>query len=199
MEKHITVRRLNREDVEVMASWGKHSDLLFQHYNFPELTLSERGVWYRMKSSGKKRRCFAVLDEDNRVAGYLSMKRIKVFRKTSELGIVLDPDRVGQGYGTLALKAFLKMYFEEFRMNKLFLQVALFNERAIRAYRKSGFVVEKEMVLAFEEQEIDRDLLREAMMNDHQLFIENNRIYCRYYLMSIDKEAWFSPQQDANC
>lgn len=199
MEKRVTIRKLERGDVEAMAGWGRHRDPLFSHYNFPELSRSERGLWFRMKTAGFKRRCFAVLDEADQVIGYLSMKNISHFKRRSELGIVLDPGRIGQGYGPAALKAFLKLYFESMKMEKLVLKVARFNDRAFKAYQRCGFEIERELVEAFEEQDIDEAVVRRVMEEIPHIFLKGRQIQCRYLLMSITREQWFSPSEGKSC
>ncbi len=197
--KRIVIRELKRQDVEAMTRWGFHYDPLFLHYNFPRLSYGERSLWHHMKTSGIRKKCFAVVSQNEEVIGYISMKRINHFRRTSELGIVLDPAKLGEGYGYLAINSFLEVYFEEMKMEKLYLKAAKFNERAYRTYLKSGFAVEKEVVEVFEEQDIEEWLIREIMKINPYVFYDKGRIFCHYYLMSITKEAWFSPQKGENC
>jgi RimJ/RimL family protein N-acetyltransferase len=196
LKKHVTIKELERDDVESMAGWGTHDDPLFLHYNFPKISHGERGLWYHMKTSGIRKKCFAAINQENDVIGYISMKRINYFRRISQLGIVLDPARIGQGYGTIALKSFMEMYFGKMKMEKLCLKVAKFNERAFKTYLKSGFIIENEIVEVFEEQEIEEELIREIMKDNPYIFYENGQIFCQYYSMSISKESWFSPQKE---
>jgi len=199
VEKHIVIRELKRQDVEAMAMWGLHEDPLFLHYNFPRLSYGERSLWHHMKISGIRKKCFALVNQNGDVIGYISMKRINHFRRISELGIVIDPARIGQGYGSLALKNFLQMYFTEMKMEKLYLKAAKFNERAYKTYLKAGFEVEKEIIEAFEEQEIDEWSIRGIMKENPYVFLDWGQIFCHYYLMAISKETWFSPHKGENC
>ncbi|PLX33437.1 MAG: hypothetical protein C0604_03545 [Clostridiales bacterium] len=199
VEKHVAIRELKRQDVEAMARWGFHDDPLFLHYNFPRLTYGERSLWHYMKTSGLRKKCFAIAAQNEEVIGYISMKKINLIRRTSELGIVLDPAKLGEGYGSLALSGFLEMYFVKMKMEKLYLKAAKFNERAYRTYLKAGFVVEKEIVEAFEEQEIEEWRIREIMKKNPHVFLAKGRIFCSYYYMSISKETWFSPQKSEKC
>ena len=195
LKKYVAIKELERADVESMTRWGTHDEPLFLHYNFPKLSHRERSLWHYVKTSGIRKKCFAVINQENDVIGYISMKRINYFRRISELGIVLDPARIGEGYGTIALKSFMEMYFGKMKMEKLNLKVAKFNERAFRSYLKSGFIIEKETVELFEEQEIEEELIREIMKENPYVFYEDGQIFCQYYSMSIDKESWFSPQK----
>jgi RimJ/RimL family protein N-acetyltransferase len=53
-----------------------------------------------------------------------------------------EKDCWGQGYGTEATRLMLAHAFETLKLHRIGLSVFEFNERAIRAYRRIGFVVE---------------------------------------------------------
>ena len=53
-----------------------------------------------------------------------------------------EKDAWGKGYGTDATKLMLEHAFTRLGLHRVALSVFSFNERAIRAYRKAGFVVE---------------------------------------------------------
>jgi RimJ/RimL family protein N-acetyltransferase len=53
-----------------------------------------------------------------------------------------EKDAWGQGYGTEATELMLEHAFDRLRLHRVALSVFAFNERAIRSYRKVGFVVE---------------------------------------------------------
>ena len=53
-----------------------------------------------------------------------------------------EKDAWGLGYGSEATALMLEHAFERLGLHRVALSVFAFNERAIRAYRKAGFVVE---------------------------------------------------------
>ena len=53
-----------------------------------------------------------------------------------------EKDAWGQGFGTEATRLMLEHAFERLRLHRIGLSVFAFNERAIRSYRRAGFVVE---------------------------------------------------------
>ena len=71
---------------------------------------------------------FSQLDADNRSALY----HITIGEK----------DLWGRGYGTEATELMLRHGFQNLGLHRISLSVFAFNERAIRSYRKVGFVVE---------------------------------------------------------
>lgn len=53
-----------------------------------------------------------------------------------------EKDAWGQGYGSDATRLMLEHAFEHLNLHRVALSVFAFNERAIRAYRRAGFVAE---------------------------------------------------------
>jgi RimJ/RimL family protein N-acetyltransferase len=62
-------------------------------------------------------------------------------RATLAIGIV-DPAVLGRGYGTEAIRLLLAHAFGTLGLHRIGLRVVAYNDRAIRAYEKCGFVVE---------------------------------------------------------
>ena len=132
--ERIFIRPLRVEDVFNMRKWGVHKNPLLSDYNFPEM--SDRQI---LKTKSFFNKYFAILTKEDRLIGYMGIKEIKFLKKESTLGIVFDPDLLDSGYGTETLKYFLKEYFNQMNMKKMYLEVAEFNKRARRVYEKMGF------------------------------------------------------------
>ena len=148
----LSVKPLHPKDVLQMTQWGKHEDLRLLHYNFNYTSVHDCQRWYRSKNKMLRKYIFGIYTEDILV-GYITLKNINwIFRK-AEMGIVLNPSEVNKGYGTKAIKKYLRIVFDQYKMKKIILRVAAFNKRAKRAYEKVGFSVYKENYEIYEEQE----------------------------------------------
>jgi len=135
--KRIVINDFLLEDAFEMSKWGVHQSFLFGDYNFDNYDREDFRYWYKQKTV-RQNRYYSVY-EGKRLIGYFGIKNIsKVFKK-STLGIVLDPNLLGFGYGTEILSVFLPYYFNKFRMRKIDLEVADYNYRAISLYEKMGF------------------------------------------------------------
>lgn len=55
---------------------------------------------------------------------------------------ILDPNALGKGLGTEAIKAIAEFSFDSLGIHKLSMRVLAFNTRAIRAYERVGFIRE---------------------------------------------------------
>jgi len=192
------IRDLQRSDVDQMIDWEKHDNPLFFHYNFPYLTNHERDLWFKIKAREFNRRCYAIEDFNHKLIGYISLRDIKVFRRVSELGIVLDPGIVGEGYGSDAISTFLDYYFNKLKMKKLILRVAKFNSRALKCYEKCGFKIDKEMVDYFEDQDIDKDV-KKLILNKGDIIEIDGKLITKYYLMSITKKDYIIHKKRLKC
>src|SRR5690554_2754471 len=138
--RRIEISPLTMEDAKSMRGWGVHESVLFSDYNFPYEGDQEIKKWFKYKTFSIRNKYFGVHNEEGKLIGYLGIKDRKFFGKSSFLGIVFDPDHMNLGYGTESLRVFLEYYFEVMNMKTLFLEVAEFNERALKVYDKMGFV-----------------------------------------------------------
>jgi len=187
----IYIKKLERKHVDTMQEWGRHKDPLFYCYNFPYMNKSERDYWYKTKSFSLARRCFVIFNNYNQLVGYISLRDIKWFRKTSELGIVFDPDEIAKGYGTEGLKTFITYYFETLKMKALYLKVSVFNKRAQRCYEKCGFKSKGIVIDDFEDQSLP--IFKEDYFIPYRHFFKEERhtIKCQFINMVITKDMYY--------
>lgn len=88
---------------------------------------------------------FAIVLHDGRHIGNVSLHSIQWEEKVAELGIVLgEKDCWGKGYGPEALRLLLSYAFRDLGLRRVVLHVHRRNHRAIRAYKKVGFVESSE-------------------------------------------------------
>ncbi|MER3420569.1 MAG: N-acetyltransferase [Chloroflexota bacterium] len=87
-------------------------------------------------------RCvFAIEDLDGHHIGNVMYYNIDDRRNEAELGITIGDKRYwGQGYGTDAVKTFLRYIFTHTNLRRIYLNTLDWNVRAQRAFQKAGFV-----------------------------------------------------------
>jgi RimJ/RimL family protein N-acetyltransferase len=76
---------------------------------------------------------------DDRFIGAISLRGIEVQHGHGELGIFMDRDHQGHGWGSEAQRVLLDYAFGELRLERVSLTVSPSNARAIRSYEKVGF------------------------------------------------------------
>lgn len=160
MGEHIKLHNMRSYETKLTQGWGKHKDRLYADYDFPSLSMVELVEWLELKTS-KGRAIISISTINDRIIGYISLRNTNRFFKRGELGIVLNPDEINKGYGTEALKTFINWYFKKLKYKKLFLSVAMYNDRAYRVYRKLGFKSKYTFWERFENEEINPFLDKE--------------------------------------
>ena len=84
-----------------------------------------------------------VLKDGDRHIGNCGFNRIDFINRNAEFGILIaERDAWGKGYGPEAARLILKYGFEQFGLHRIWLWVFAFNQHAICAYEKAGFVQE---------------------------------------------------------
>lgn len=170
-----------------MRKWGYHDNPLLGDYNFPQMTDKEIRKWYRYKTAAWNNKYYGVINEENKLIGYMGIKGIKIIRRESTLGIVFDPNYLNKGYGTEALVTFLKYYFNEMKMKRMFLEVAEFNRRAHSVYKKVGFKNIAYYLDVFYDSNLN--LQNPYYLEEKSSFvITDKKIYNYIYKMKIDKK-----------
>ncbi len=137
--KKTTIRWFERADVDRRQQWPRHTDPLYSHNDPRPMPNRERDLWFLDRSVSGNYRMFAIDDLHGNMIGWITLRNINTEAGTSVLGIALDPTRMGMGYGTDALMAFLDYYFDIMGFKEMWLDVAAFNRRAMRSYEKCGF------------------------------------------------------------
>jgi diamine N-acetyltransferase len=133
------IRRFNRRDVDRWLAWPPHDDPLYSPYNPLPMSGSLREAWYDDLVRRQAQVPFAVDHLDGTMIGRIFLRFVNREQGAAVLGIDLDPRYVGQGYGTDALRAFMRYYFGPLNFRRLVLSVASYNVRARRSYERCGF------------------------------------------------------------
>lgn len=90
-----------------------------------------------------RRWVLGIESEEGRFIGYIELRQINWRRKAAELRVCIgEKGYWGLGYGTDAVRSFLLLVFERFKLDYVYLRVYKGNSRAIRCYEKVGFVTE---------------------------------------------------------
>ncbi|HEX6289205.1 MAG TPA: GNAT family N-acetyltransferase [Herpetosiphonaceae bacterium] len=137
----LTLRPLQRSDIDAMARWPRYPDPLDAIWNWPH-TLREHGttdMFFLARTSDHRRREWTITTTDGAVVGHLGLRDIQPGQKSARLGIGMGYPYIGIGYGSEALRAFLDAFFGPLAFARLHLDVSLHNQRALRLYQRLGF------------------------------------------------------------
>lgn len=90
----------------------------------------------------KLRKALSILNENNVLVGFITYKELEHYKDTYSIGITISSRYWGRKYGEDAIKTLLKYLFLDLKAIKVELEVLRNNYRAIRCYKKCGFIEE---------------------------------------------------------
>lgn len=191
----VTIRPLVRQDLRTMAKWPMFEDPLYQLFDWPKRSVASDDLWYHQLMRDRARVYYAVENEFNELIGRISLREIEG-QASARLGIGFSPTVVGCGYGTEALQTFLEHYFLDLGFQRMVLDVAAVNRRAVRCYERCGFRREGSR---YQYAGSDDDLL---FLEDHEyrrlrkyFRRESYRNTVLAYDMVLDVEDWLIHKQ----
>lgn len=85
---------------------------------------------------------YAIADDNDEYLGTISLKSVDLVSSNAEYAISLRKCAQGKGIAAWATKEILRIAFEEFGFQRVYLNVLSDNQKAIRLYEKCGFVYE---------------------------------------------------------
>jgi len=144
--ERVYLRASERSDLSNFVRWFNDSESLA--YLSMRAPMSQAGEeqWFNemLGRQGKSDYHFVLcLIADDRPIGTIGLFAIDYVNGGAGIGIGIgQKDLWGQGLGTDAMFALLDFGFGQLRLERLWLEVYDYNERARRSYEKCGFVLE---------------------------------------------------------
>jgi RimJ/RimL family protein N-acetyltransferase len=142
----VRLRPMSREDLERIWEFNNDLEVELASGGDPPIPQSLARLQAEFDAeAGKGGRDGArfSIDADDKLIGHCALFRFDDTARTCELGITIgDKSYWGRGYGRDAISVLLDYAFRLRNLRRVFLSVNGSNERAIRAYRASGFVEE---------------------------------------------------------
>ena len=140
----IVLRPLGAEDVDRCMRWINDSEIQARIGRRHPMGRVQEEEWLagQYKCDDHLNLAIVVKDGDRHI-GNCGFNRIDFINRNAEFGILIgERDAWGCGYGPEAARLILQYGFEELGFHRIGLGVFAFNERAIRAYKRVGFVRE---------------------------------------------------------
>ncbi len=172
-----TMRLANINDVEKYYEGNfdsVHEDVIRftggkKHYQFEEIE-----AYFMNNIQDSTRVDFIVGNKEGKIIAEAVLNDIDQEVKSANFRIaIFNPKQSGKGMGSWMIKNTLSYGFEVLNLNRIYLDVFSYNERAIHVYKKMGFKVE--------------GILREAIL-------DNNK-YADDILMAMLKKEWEEGQK----
>lgn len=142
----INLREIKRNDVNEINRWRndkKLVDFLGTNFRFINEEVDEKWYEYYLSSRSNNVRLSICDTDSNKILGVIYLLQIDWVNRSCEYAIQLgETSSHGRGIGYLATTKILEHAFYDLNLNRVYLTVLENNERAIRLYKKIGFVEE---------------------------------------------------------
>ncbi|MDF2630474.1 MAG: putative acetyltransferase [Symbiobacteriaceae bacterium] len=141
--ERVRLRRVNPElDTDDRYRWLNDPDTVRYLGMRPARLSREEVRSYLEKCADSARDIaeFAIETSDGCHIGGTCLRAFNHTARSAEFGICIgEEDFRGQGYGTEVTRLMVKIGFEEFNLNRIWLHVSADNPAGVRAYEKAGF------------------------------------------------------------
>jgi diamine N-acetyltransferase len=191
--KNVIIRSLRRGDIDKRLAWKEYPDPLYSHYNPANLSQREREQWYLKRKHDPDMVYLAIDNRQGQLVGFICLNRIEALAKTLWMGIFFGHEFTNKGYGTDALLTLAKYYFERIGFEKMFLDVASHNKRAIRCYLKCGFKFFRTKYNKSDPRS-KLDIFGDDRYQDIRKYFtkEGDEILVQFDEMVLTRETWFA-------
>ena len=137
------IRKLNNSDALGMLEW-MHDPEISSHFrtDFSRMTKKDVQKFILDAQNFHQYRHYAIVDDEDKYLGTISLKEIDLVNMKAEYAIVLRKEAMGKGVAYHASKMILRIAFQELGLNKVYLNVLSNNKRAIELYERLGFKFE---------------------------------------------------------
>lgn len=140
----VTLRDVTPEDAQARFDLGNSAEIQAMFGADPSqvrpITMEAAEAWVQSQASEPHA---WVIEADGALIGALRIHSINHADSRANIAIgILNPDALGKGYGTEAMRLLADHAFGSMGLHRLSCRVLAFNERAIAAYKKVGFVEE---------------------------------------------------------
>lgn len=142
------LRRLEKKDADGMLEW-MHDPEIQENFRFDASKKSKEDVLEfinnsRIEMIAGKDIHYAIADDLDEYLGTISLKDVDAEARNAEYAISLRKKAQGRGIAAEATEELLRLAFDEYGLERVYLNVLAENKKAIHLYEKCGFVYEGE-------------------------------------------------------
>lgn len=138
----VTLSPIRPGDSETMFRWINDPETVRFNAPFKPVHWANHQEWVQSLGKLSNKVVFAIRAADNLI-GIVQLIDVDPINRSAELTIRIGAEtHRGSGYGSLALRLAISFAWCDLNLNRVWLRVFADNTRAIRAYKKVGFVEE---------------------------------------------------------
>lgn len=139
----VRLRPIEEKDLATTLSWRNRDEARVWFKNASLISLEQHRAWYQSYREKDDDFLF-IVEANNKPVGQASVYGIDWDSLRAEIGrFLVAPDEGGKGYISQACGQLMRFCAETLGITYLFLEVFESNEKAIRVYKRNGFVEEQ--------------------------------------------------------
>lgn len=143
----VILREYRKEDLPYIRKWVNNPEItqyLSHIFLYPHTMNATESFLNSILDGSSSMKGFVIAHKENEeYIGQIDLINIDWINRIGTLGIVIgNTEKLSKGYGTEAIKLIQEFAFNRLNLHKLDLEVREYNDRAIRCYKKCGFVEE---------------------------------------------------------
>ncbi|MFX0139084.1 MAG: GNAT family N-acetyltransferase [Candidatus Hodarchaeota archaeon] len=145
--ENVKLAPLKREYIEKFLKWLNDPKITQYLDTYPPLTRDMEEEWFDNLKTKEDTIIFSILLTENngkeKLIGNCGIQDIKWKDRVGHCGVFIgDKENQGKGYGTEALRLLVDYGFNTLNLNRIELIVYDFNIKAMKSYKKVGFIEE---------------------------------------------------------
>jgi UDP-4-amino-4,6-dideoxy-N-acetyl-beta-L-altrosamine N-acetyltransferase len=145
--RNVRLRPLQLSDKERSIIWRNDPEIRDRalSYRFPVTDAMEDNWYTKMMTGDDSTKVYFSIEnkDDNKHIGFIHLYDIDYISSTCYFGIIIgERDQHGKGKSVDAMHIMFRYAFNYLNLRKINLEVASFNHKAFRIYKKFGFVEE---------------------------------------------------------
>lgn len=140
----VLLRPISIDDTNNIVRWRNSEQVKRNLFSQDDITPESHLVYFKsFIETGRCKQFIIEVADSHLDIGTVFIKNIDEANRKAEFGILIgEACARGKGYGTMATYQMLKIAFEQYKMNRVFLHVLEENIAGIKAYLKAGFIKE---------------------------------------------------------
>ena len=142
--ERIILREIEEDDLNSIVKWRNDPDILRWLFSYSPLNKTKQRKWYEKYLDDDTQQTFIIeVKEEKTPIGTVGLTNIDYKNQRGELTIIIgEKNYRGKGLGDECLNLLVKFAFNEMNLRKIKTLVFSDNEKAIKLYKKCGFVEE---------------------------------------------------------
>ena len=145
----LTLRALERGDLRFIHDQVNNRNVMAYWFEEPYESFDELEELYSRHIHDNAERRFVVENTKKELIGLVELIEIDYIHRRAEFQIIIAPNHQGKGFARTCINKALDYSFSIFNLHKIYLSVAVENEKALHLYQQCGFAEEGHLIGEF--------------------------------------------------